>query len=74
MGFLSWLGSILPPKEEKSPEEPGWLRRWVIPAGHRDDPELDEIKRAAAADVAAMEEERHKYFDPNGPGNQNDAL
>jgi hypothetical protein len=74
MGFLSWLGSILPPQDEKSPEEPGWLRKWVIPTGQRDDPEFDEIQRAAVEDVAAMEEERHEYFDPEGPGNQKDAL
>jgi hypothetical protein len=74
MGFLSWLGSILPPSQDKSPEEPGWLRRWVIPAGTRDDPDLDEIKRAASADVAKMEEERREYFEPDGPGRRENDL
>jgi hypothetical protein len=86
MGFFSWLASILPPpedkspeedqspEEEKSPEEPGWLRRLVIPAGRHDDPKLDEVKRAAAEDVAEMEEENREYFRQDGPGHIEDDL
>ncbi len=55
-----------------SAEEPGWLRRWVMPPGH-DDPEIDRLKRAAAADVAEVEEDQ-KHFDPNGPGQQDDGF
>ena len=47
------------------------LRRWVIPAGHDGDPEMDEMKAAAAADVAAMEA---ADFSPDGPGSQEDDL
>jgi hypothetical protein len=56
MGISSWFGS------RGSAERPGRLRRWVMPTG-RDDPESDEIKRAAAADIAAVEEDA-KYFRP----------
>ena len=49
------------------------LRRWVSPPG-RDNPKLDEIKEAAAEDVAAMEAEDRKYFRQDGPGNERDAL
>ena len=41
--------------------KPGGLRRWLVPAGRRD-PKLEEIKEAAAADVAEMEEEDRKSF------------
>jgi hypothetical protein len=44
-----------------------WLRRWVIPSGGRDDPKLDEIKRAAAANVEEVQEEDEKYFRPGSP-------
>lgn len=49
------------------------LRRWVVPGGRRD-PDLDETKRAAAADVAEMEEEDSKYFKQDGPGSVEDDL
>ena len=65
MGFLSWLVS--------SANEGSWLRRLVIRSG-RPDPKLEEIKRAAAEDVAAMEEEDRKYFRQDGPGNIEDDL
>jgi hypothetical protein len=57
---------------------PRWLRRWVLPTGRPgeqpDDPELDDIKKAAAADVAAMEAEDRKYFRQHGPGNTENDL
>jgi len=52
-----------------------WLSRWRadIPEGHsllleneEDDPELNEIRRAAAADVAELEKDR-KFFGPGAP-------
>jgi hypothetical protein len=67
MGLLSWL------MDSGSDSGPRWLRRWVIPAG-RPDPKLDEIKRAAAEDVAAMEAEDRKYFRQDGPGKDEDLL
>jgi hypothetical protein len=68
MGIFSWLS------RDKSVEEPGWLRRWVIPSRGRDDPELDDIQEAAAADVADLEAEDRKYFRRHGPGQVEDDL
>ena len=51
-----------------------WLRRWVIPSGGHDDPKLDEIKRAAAANVEEVQEEDQKYFRQDGPGSREDDL
>ncbi len=48
------------------------LNSWLRPSGH-DDPRADEIKRAAAADDARIEED-DKFFDPNGPGSREDDL
>ena len=50
-----------------------WLRRLVMPAGRDDDPQVEEMKRAAAADVAEVEED-DPYFDPDGPGRDRDEL
>ena len=51
-----------------------WFQRLVMPRGHPPDPELEQIKEAAAADVAEMEAEDRKYFDPNSPGEIEDDL
>ncbi len=67
MGIFSWFGS------GKRAGKPDRLRRWVMPPG-RHNAKLDEIKRAAAADVAEIEEEDRKYFRQDGPGNQQDEL
>ena len=56
------------------PEEPRWLRRWVFLKRGRDDPKLDKIKRAAAADVAEIEEEARKYFRRDGQVHREDDL
>ena len=56
MGILSRFSS------RKSAGKPDRLRRWVMPPAPDDDPELDEIKTVAAADVAEMETEDRKYF------------
>lgn len=68
MGIISWFLS------DREPEEPGWLRRWLIPRGGRDDPELDVIKQDAEADVNEMEEEDRRYFRRDGPGHREDDL
>ena len=60
-------------RSDESGDGPTWLRRWVTPTGRRD-PDLDEIKQAAAADVAEMEEEDRKYFRQDGPGSVEDDL
>jgi hypothetical protein len=70
MGILSWLRL----STTQSPEEPRWLRRWVFPRPGRPDPRLETIQRAAAEDVAAMEEEDREYFDQDGPGGREDDL
>jgi hypothetical protein len=66
MGLLSWLAAKVDPT--RSPEEPGWLRRWVIPGPGKDDPRVDRIQQAAAEDVAEMEAEDREYFRQDGPG------
>ena len=68
MGIFSWFSAT------RSPEEPRWLRRWVLLRPGRPDPGLEKIKRAAAADVAAMEAEDRKYFRADGPGDREDDL
>jgi hypothetical protein len=68
MGIFSRFSS------RKSADKPDRLRRWVVPSGGNQDPERDEIKRAAAADVAEMEKEDRTYFRPDGPGDQEDDL
>jgi hypothetical protein len=50
----------------------GALSPWLRPSGH-DDPRVDEEKRAAAADDAAIMED-DRYFDPSGPGRREDDL
>ena len=64
------LGLLLPPLA-RGPLKPDRLRRWVSPSGH-DKPRLDEIKRAAAADVAVIRE--NGSVSPNATGLQNDDL
>ena len=68
MGVLSWF------RNRELGNELGWFQRLVMPRGHRPDPKLDEIKRAAAADVAEMEAEDRKYFRQDGPGKIEDDL
>jgi hypothetical protein len=45
---------------------------WLRPTGN-DNPRVDEIKRAAVADDARIEED-DKFFDPDGPGSREDDL
>ena len=66
MGIFNWI-------VRGGTEGRSRLYRWVVPRG-RPDPKTDEIKRAAAADVAAMEAEDRKYFRQDGPGKDEDAL
>jgi hypothetical protein len=72
MGIISWFAARF--DSTRSPEEPGWVRRWVLLKPGRDDPRLDRIKRAAAEDVAAMEEEDRTYFRRDAPGHREDDL
>ena len=70
MGIFSWFSSI------RYPEEPRWLRRLVFPAARHNeldiheiekDEELEQVKRAAAEDVAEIEKEDRRYFRQDGP-------
>ena len=61
MGIFSRFSS------SKSPKEPRGLRRWVLPPPGRDDPELQEMKEAAAENAAKMQEEDRRYFRQDGP-------
>jgi hypothetical protein len=67
------LGLLLPPLA-RGPLKPDRLRRWVVPRGHdHDNPRLEEIKRAAAADVAVVQQ-NDTFARPKAPGLQNDDL
>ncbi len=55
-------------------DERSWFQRLVMPRGHPPDPELEQIKEAAAADVAEIEAEDRKYFRQDGPGKVEDDL
>jgi hypothetical protein len=68
MGIISWFLS------GREPDEPGWLRRLLLPGGGHDDPKVDEIKHEAAEEVEEMEEEDHRYFRRNAPGHREDDL
>jgi hypothetical protein len=67
MGIRSWF------RERFTADGSPRLWRWVSPRG-RPNPKLDEIKKAAAADVAAMEAEDRKWFRRDGPGTREDDL
>jgi hypothetical protein len=67
MGIFSWLAT------GGGSEGPRWLRRWVLPRGARDDPELDQIRQAATEDINEVEKDR-EYFRRDGPENLGDDL
>ncbi len=72
MGIFSWFAARF--AATRNPEEPGWVARSVFPPPGPDNPRLDEIERAAAADVEAMEKEKRTYFRPDAPGDIEDDL
>ena len=57
MGLLSWLIS------RGDVDEPGWVRRLVIPRGHGPDPRVEQIKRAAEEDVAEAHQRQQEGFE-----------
>ena len=71
------LGLLIPQAPGRVPRDR--LRRWVRPGQNpgpswgRRSPREANIQRAAAADVAEMEED-DEAFRPEGPGRQNDDL
>jgi len=66
MGIRSWFTSYW---SQDSPRRRGSL----VISRRRDQPKLEEVKRAAAADVAAIEED-DKYFGRDAPANQDEGL
>ena len=68
------MGGFSRSRDRRQGDNRSWFQRLVMPRGRPPDPELEEIKEAAAADVAEMEEEDRKYFDQNSPGNIEDDL
>jgi len=65
MGIFSWLS--------RWRDDPSAERRTLIFRNDEDDPEFDEVRRAAAADVAAVEQD-DKFFGRNAPANQDEGL
>lgn len=71
MGIISWLRArSLPLYRSHTPSGLGRPRSLLARPG-RDSAYGEAIKKAAAADVARIEED-DKYFDPHSPGNQDD--
>jgi len=70
MGLFSWLSSCGSRFEEEIQEED---QRPSLVHRNYETPELTEIQRAAAEDVARVQQD-DKYFDRNSPGNNPDAL
>ena len=68
------MGVFSRSRARRQTDERSWFQRLVMPRGHPPNPELEQIREAAAADVADMEAENRKYFDPDGPGNSKDEL
>ncbi len=66
MGIRSWFTSYWSQDPEDSPDR----RESLVRSRRKGRPKnLEEIKRAAAADVAAIEED-DKYFGQDAPANQ----
>jgi len=64
MGILSWFRSL---RSADIPEdEPNSLINYRY-----EDPALEEVEKAAAADVAAVEEDA-KFFGPDSPADQDE--
>jgi hypothetical protein len=66
MGIFSWFRS------RWTTEEPDDQHSLIL-RNQEDDPELDEIRRAAAADVAAVEQD-DRFFGRDAPANQDEGL
>jgi hypothetical protein len=66
MSIFSWFRSRWTTEE---PDE----RHSLILRNQEYDPELDEVRRAAAADVAAVEQD-DKFFGRDAPANQDEGL
>jgi hypothetical protein len=70
MGFFSWLSSCGSRYEEEIAEED---QGTSLVRTSYETPELSEIQRAAAEDVARVQQD-DKYFGKDSPGNHQDDL
>ena len=70
--LLIGVVGLLLPMAASGPRTRRSLSPWLRPSGH-DNPRVEELKRAAAADDAEIEED-DKFFDPDGPGSREDDL
>ena len=68
MGIVSWFTSV------RNPEEPGWIRRLVMPRPGHDDPKVDRRKEAAEADIEKIRREGREYFREDAPGHSENDL
>ncbi len=66
MGFLSWFRSLRSADVPDDEEQPNSLIKYRY-----EDPSFEQTERAAAADVAAVEEDA-KYFGSDSPANQDE--
>jgi hypothetical protein len=64
MGILSWLRSLR--SADVPDDKPNSLIKYRY-----EDPSFEPVERAAAEDVAAVEEDA-KYFGPNSPASQDE--
>ena len=70
MGIRSWLRSLRSDDvqdEDVPDDEPSSLIKYRY-----EDPALEEVEKAAAADVAAVEEDA-KFFGPDSPASQSEV-
>ena len=70
--LLVGLVGLLLPMVAGGSRSSGPLSSWLRPSG-QDDPRVDELKRAAAADDTRIRED-DKFFEPNRPGSREDDL
>ena len=69
MGIRSWLRSLRSEDvqdEDVPDDEPSSLIKYRY-----EDPDLEQVEKAAAQDVAAVEEDA-KYFSPDSPASQDE--
>jgi hypothetical protein len=66
MGILSWFRSLRSADVADEPDEPHSLIRYRY-----EDPDFEETEEAAAADVAAVEEDA-KYFGSDSPADKDE--
>ncbi len=73
MGIRSWFRSLRSPGDPDLPEDDPGLpeERHSLIKLRYEDPDFEPVERAAAADVAAVEEDA-KYFGSDSPASQDE--